>query len=134
LDRTVNLNGRGTLLLMRAILPILAPTGSRVLNIRSSTSRDPDPDMTIYAGTKGMVENFTRCWARDIPRRYGCTVNMIALSPVGTESLLTAPVEFLSQLRNRSDRVPVASRFAKPEEIASAVAALCDERTGWLNG
>lgn len=133
-DRAVNLNGRGTLLLTRAILPILNPSGSRIINIGSSTSRDPDPDMTIYAGTKGMIETFTRCWARDFPRKYGCTVNTIAPGPVATEGLLAAPAEFLGMLQAKSERVPAGTRFALPEEIAWTVAALCDENARWLNG
>ena len=77
-DLVVNLNGRGTMLLTRAVLPLLPPEGGRIINIGSATSRDPDPDLTIYAGTKGMIEAFTRCWSRFFPRRYGCTVNTIA--------------------------------------------------------
>ncbi|KAI5920396.1 3-oxoacyl-reductase [Camillea tinctor] len=146
-DRIVNLNGRGTMFLTRAIVPLLPSSSSsssspaekgsvrsRIVNIGSSTSRDPDPDMTIYAGSKGMVESFTRCWARDFPRRYGCTVNTVAPGPVATDSFLAAPEELLNHVRAKFDRVPVASRFARPEEIAWVVAELCEERAGWLNG
>ena len=133
-DRTVNLNGRGTLLLTRAVLPILSSAGSRIINIGSSTSRDPDPHMSIYVGSKGMIESFTRCWARDLPRRYGCTVNAIAPGPVGTEGVLAVQGEFLKHLQARQERTPVAARHAKPEEIAAVVAILCDEGAGWLNG
>lgn len=133
-DKVINLNGRGTLLLTRAVLPILSPTGSRIINIGSATSRDPDPDMTIYAGSKGMIEAFTRCWARDFPRKYGCTVNTVAPGPVGTEALLAAPPEFLNKLQKRTEKVPAAARLAKPEEIAWTVAMLSEENAGWLNG
>lgn len=125
-DAVVNLNGRGTLLLTRA--------GSRIVSVGSSTSRDPDPDMSVYAGSKGMVESFTRCWARELPRRYGCTVNTVAPGPVATEALLGAPLPFTDSLREKAERVPVASRFAEPEEVAWTVAMLCEEKAGWLNG
>ncbi|KAL1855552.1 hypothetical protein Plec18170_004273 [Paecilomyces lecythidis] len=133
-NKVVNLNGRGTLLLTRAVLPILSPVNSRIVNVGSTTSRDPDPDMTIYAGSKGMIEAFTRTWARDLPRKYGCTVNTVAPGPVGTEALLAAPPEFLGKLQKRTEGVPVASRLAQPEEIAWTVAMLCEEKAGWLNG
>lgn len=133
-EKTINLNGRGTVLLTRAILPLLAPTGSRIINIGSSTSRDPDPDMTIYAGSKGMIESFTRCWAREFPRKYGCTVNTVAPGPVATEALLAAPADSVDLLRSRLDQVPVESRFAQPEEIAWVVAELCEAKAAWLNG
>ena len=136
-DRTVNLNGRGTLLLTRAVLPILAASGSRIVNVGSSTSRDPDPHMSIYAGTKGMIEGFTRCWARDLPRQYGCTVNAVAPGPVGTEALLAAEGEgggFMRTLQARKEQTPVAPRYATPQEIAWMVAALCEEGASWVNG
>ncbi|KAJ5547310.1 3-oxoacyl- reductase [Penicillium frequentans] len=133
-EKTINLNGRGTVLLTHAILPLLAPIGSRIINIGSSTSRDPDPDMSIYAGSKGMIESFTRCWARDLPRKHGCTVNTVAPGPVATGTLLAAPGALLDLLRSRLDRVPVESRFAHPEEVAWVVAELCEAKAAWLNG
>ncbi|KAH7059047.1 3-oxoacyl-reductase [Macrophomina phaseolina] len=133
-DTVVNLNGRGTMLLTRAVLPFLTSPGSRIVNIGSSTSRGPEPDMTAYAGTKGMMESLTRCWAKESPRQYGCTVNTVAPGPVATEALLSAPPEFASFLRKKFERVPVAPRLARPEETAWAVAMLCEEGAGWLNG
>ncbi|KAL2404114.1 hypothetical protein ABEF95_002275 [Exophiala dermatitidis] len=133
-DKVINLNGRGTLLLTRATLKHLSPSNSRIINICSTTSRDPDPDMAVYAGSKGMIESFTRCWARDLPRKYGCTVNAVAPGPVGTEGLLAAPAEFQTVIKKRIEAAPVASRLARPEEIAWTVATLCEEGAGWLNG
>ncbi|KAI1338654.1 hypothetical protein F5Y15DRAFT_386558 [Xylariaceae sp. FL0016] len=71
-DRLVNLNGRGTFLLTQAALPHLPPVGSpggggRIVNIVSVSSRGAPPLQTIYAGTKGMVDSFTRCWAKELP-------------------------------------------------------------------
>jgi 3-oxoacyl-[acyl-carrier protein] reductase len=133
-EKTINLNGRGTFLLTRAILPLLSPAGSRIINIGSSTSRDPDPNMSIYSGSKGMIESFTRSWARDFPRQYGCTVNTVAPGPVATEALLAAPAALMDQLRSKLDRVPVESRLAQPSEIAWVVAELCEGKAAWLNG
>jgi 3-oxoacyl-[acyl-carrier protein] reductase len=133
-ESVVNLNARGTLLLTRASLPYLSSNHSRIINICSTTSRNPDPDMSIYAGSKGMIESFTRCWARDLPRKYGCTVNAVAPGPVATEAMLNAPPQLRDRLMQGFDRVPVAPRMARPEEIAWTVATLCDEGADWLNG
>ncbi|KAH8903404.1 3-oxoacyl-reductase [Coniochaeta sp. PMI_546] len=133
-DRTVNLNGRGTFLLTHAVLPILARDDSRIINIGSSTSRDPDPHMSIYAGSKGMIESFTRCWAKDLPRKYGCTVNAIGPGPVATETLLGARGPFLKPVQARQEQCPIETRYATPEEIAWVVASLCDEGASWVNG
>lgn len=132
-ETIMNVNGRGTWFLTRAALSILT-RDSRIINIGSSTSRDPDPNMSIYAGSKGMIESFTRCWARDLPRRYGCTVNTVAPGPVSTEKMLSSPPEFQDLVRKRLEKVPVATRMASPEEIAWTVAMLCEDSAGWLNG
>ncbi|KIX03992.1 uncharacterized protein Z518_07545 [Rhinocladiella mackenziei CBS 650.93] len=71
--------------------------------------------MTIYTGSKGMVESFTRCWTKDLPRKYA------------------APPELRKLLAAGLDKIPVASRMAQPEETAWAVAMLCEEEAGWLN-
>jgi len=133
-DMIVNVNGRGTMLLTRAVLPLLPPTGGRIINIGSTTSRDPDPDLTIYAGTKGMIEGFTRCWARFFPRKYGCTVNTVAPGPIATEKMLSLPAEFLNAVQERCADIPVAARMGEPADVAWTVAMLCEERSQWLNG
>ncbi|KAF5243292.1 hypothetical protein FANTH_8241 [Fusarium anthophilum] len=133
-DRIVTLNGRGTLLLTRAALPVLSRQHSRIINISSESTRSPEPSMTIYTGTKGMIETFTRCWAKELPRRYGCTVNTVAPGPIATNNLLSAPKDFLDIVLKHSEANPVASRLGAPEEVAAAVAMLCEEQTGWING
>ncbi|KAF5586170.1 3-oxoacyl-reductase [Fusarium pseudocircinatum] len=133
-DRIVTLNGRGTLLLTRAALPVLSGQHSRIINISSESTRSPEPFMTIYTGTKGMIETFTRCWAKELPRRYDCTVDTIAPGPIATDNMLSAPKEFLDLVLKQSERNPVASRLGAPEEVAAAVAMLCEEQADWING
>ncbi|KAM0077294.1 hypothetical protein ACKRZS_010598 [Fusarium odoratissimum] len=133
-ERIVTLNGRGTLLLTRAALPVLSRQHSRIINISSESTRSPEPFMTIYTGTKGMIETFTRCWAKELPRKYGCTVNTVAPGPIATDNLLSAPKEFLDLVLKQTEKNPVASRLGAPEEVAAAVAMLCEEQAGWING
>lgn len=61
-DLLVNINGRGTFLLTKAALPHLTKGSGRIVNIASISARGPPPNQTIYAGTKGMVDSFTKCW------------------------------------------------------------------------
>jgi 3-oxoacyl-[acyl-carrier protein] reductase len=133
-DSVMNLNGRGTILLTRAVLKHLAPKNSRIINIASATSRNPEPNISIYAGSKGMIESFTRCWAKDLPRQYGCTVNTVAPGPVDTELLRSAPPHVLATVMQTCNSTPVAPRLASPSEVAWTVAMLCEEQAGWLNG
>lgn len=61
-DLLVNLNGRGTFLMTQTVLPHLTKGTGRIVNIASISARGPPPNQTIYAGTKGMVDSFTKCW------------------------------------------------------------------------
>lgn len=133
-DATVSLNGRGTFLLTCAALKNLSRQNSRIINITSTTSRSPEPGYSIYAGTKGMIESFTRSWARELPPKFGCTVNSVAPGPVATESALAAPAHIQDMLRSTYSQTPVAPRMARPSEVAWTVATLCEEKAGWLNG
>lgn len=61
-DRMVNINGRGTFLLTQKVLPHLTKGSGRIVNIASMVARGAMAHQTIYAGTKGMIDSFTKCW------------------------------------------------------------------------
>lgn len=133
-DLLVNLNGRGTFLLTQASLPHLSKPGGRIINICSASSRAAPPMQTIYAGTKGMVDSFTRVWAKELPPVYGCTVNSVSPGPTRTEGFAAAGEEVMKILQPTIDSIPVAARMAESSEIAYAVAFFCEERSRWING
>jgi NAD(P)-dependent dehydrogenase (short-subunit alcohol dehydrogenase family) len=81
-----------------------------------------------------MQDSFTRCWAKELPRKYGCTVNAVSPGPTKTGGFLDAGPEMMKTLQPIIDQTPVASRMGEPEEIAYAVAMLADPRGRWING
>ncbi|KAG8629365.1 hypothetical protein KVT40_003230 [Elsinoe batatas] len=133
-DRVVNLNARRTLLLTQAVLPYLSKKNSRIVNIVSATARDPVPGISLYAGSKAMVDTFTKCWAKELPRQYGCTVNAVVPGPVQTPMMDAAPPEFKDKLNKFVEMTPVEPRMATGGDIAWVVAMLCEEGAGWVNG
>ncbi|CAK7234566.1 hypothetical protein SCUCBS95973_008979 [Sporothrix curviconia] len=133
-DQLVNLNARGTFLLTQATLPHLSGRGGRIVNIVSISARAAPPLQTIYAGTKGMVESFTRVWAKELPPKYGCTVNAVSPGPTMTDGFRAAGEEAMKVLGPTIAATPAAKRMGEPEEIAYAVAFLCEERARWVNG
>lgn len=72
--------------------------------------------------------------AKELPPRYGCTVNAVSPGPTKTEGFATAGDEQMKILQPIIDQTPVGARMAEPEEIAFAVAFLCEERARWING
>ncbi|KAK3081980.1 hypothetical protein LTS18_009288 [Coniosporium uncinatum] len=133
-DSMINLNARGTLLLTQAALKHLSRQNSRIVNITSSTARDAQANFTVYSGTKAMIDLFTRVWAKELPRKYGCTVNSVAPGPVNTEMMMAAPEEFKKGIQSLVEHTPVAPRMAHTWEIGYLVAMLCEEGAGWANG
>ncbi|KAF5600900.1 3-oxoacyl-reductase [Fusarium pseudoanthophilum] len=133
-DLLVNVNGRSTFLLTQSSLPHLTRGSGRIVNICSASSRGPPPLQTIYAGTKGMVDSFTKCWAKELPPKYGCTVNAVSPGPTKTEGFMAAGEEAMRILQPTIDATPAGKRMGTPEEIAFAVGFLCDERASWVNG
>ncbi|KAK7733838.1 hypothetical protein SLS63_004624 [Diaporthe eres] len=134
-----DLNARGPALLTQAALPHLSSRGgggsSRIVNVVSPTSRDPPgPDWTLYGGSKGALYSMTRAWAKELPREYGCTVNAVAPGPVDGLAINSAPDEFKKGLAVLSEATPVAPRLTQAAEVAWAVAMLCEEGAGWING
>lgn len=132
-DQLVNLNGRGTFLLTQAALKHLSKD-SRIVNICSISARESPPMQTIYAGTKGMVDAFTRVWAKELSPRYGCTVNSVSPGPTRTEGFEAAGDDFMRIMKPVMDKTPVGPRLGEKEEIAYAVLMLCMPRASWLNG
>lgn len=130
----VDLNCRGTFLLTQAALPHLSRTDSRIVNIASISARAAPALQTIYAGTKGMVDSFTRCWAKELPRKYGCTVNAVSPGPTMTEGFAGAGELFMKTMQPVLDQTPVGPRMAETDEIAFAVGFLCEPRASWING
>lgn len=130
----INLNARGTFFLTRAVLKHLSRENSRIINIGSSISHQPSPETSIYAGSKGLIEVYTKCWAAELPRKYGCTVNAVAPGPTATETFNAAPKEVIAALQPLIDATPVAARLGTPEDVAWMVASLCEEGAGWING
>ncbi|KAK4539203.1 hypothetical protein LTR36_001161, partial [Oleoguttula mirabilis] len=133
-DRLVNLNGRGTFLLTQEALKHLTKGSGRIVNIASASARTPPPWQTIYGGTKGMVDSFTMCWAKELPPKYGCTVNAVSPGPTKTEGFAAAGEEVMEFLQPTIDATPCGSRMGEPTEIAYAVAMLCEERASWVCG
>lgn len=130
----VNLNSRAVFLLVQALLPHLPSTDGRIVNICSISARAAPPLQTIYAGTKGMVDSMTRVWAKELPPKYGCTVNAVSPGPTMTAGFAAAGDDFMKAMKPVMDSTPVGARMARPEEIAFAVGFLCEPRASWING
>lgn len=133
-DCVVHTNARGPFLLTQAVLPHLTKGRGRIVNMISTSNRFPPPGQTLYAGSKGMLNAFTRVWAKELPPLYGCTVNAVSPGVTMTPGLQNCPKEMLGFLETVYASTPGGHRAADPSEIAFAVVNFCEEKARWING
>lgn len=148
-DRAMNLNARGAFALVKASLPHLTPYkpadppsmsgavgGSRIIIVGSAASRVPKANQGVYAATKGALDSILRVWAKELPPKYGCTVNLVAPGPVLTETFLEhfTPEEWEEIKGMLIAETPVEGGAASVEDVAWAVAFLAEERSRFING
>ncbi|KAH8768969.1 hypothetical protein F5883DRAFT_494093 [Diaporthe sp. PMI_573] len=136
-DRAMDLNARGAF-----ALPAEPPNmsgaigGSRIILVGSAASRVPKAGHRVYAATKGALDSILRVWAKELPPRYGCTVNMVAPGPVLTDSFLEhfTPEEWEKVRESLIRDTPVEGGAASVEDVAWAVAFFAEERSRFING
>lgn len=129
-DRVMNVNVRGTWLMVQAMAPSLRASGSgRIVNVASDTALWGAPKLLSYVASKGAVISMTRSLARELgPDGVGVT----AIAP----GILTTPsTDYVPEARHRhyAEGRAVPGPHA-PEEIADTVAFLLGEGALSLTG
>ncbi len=128
LDRMLAVNLRGPILVMRAVLPHLAPH-ARIINIASELAFLGRAGSSVYAATKGAMLSLTRSWAREFAP--GILVNAVAPGPVDTPLL---DFENMDPALKALEISNPLGRIGRPEEIAGAVLFLASPEAGFITG
>jgi 3-oxoacyl-[acyl-carrier protein] reductase len=126
-DRIFNLNTRGLFFTSQEALKSMLD-GGRIVNISSVASHLTAPGRSVYAGTKGAIEAFTRVWAAELGIRR-ITVNSVSPGMVETERLKK---NLPPEVRERFIRDTPLARIGQPDDIADIVIFLCSEEGRWL--
>jgi len=119
----INTNLNGTFYCTSAAVPAMVEQKfGRIVNIASFSGQAGNFGQANYAATKGGIIAFTKVLALELAR-YNITANVVAPGFTSTDMLGPIPDDILTQIKAK---IPL-QRFAKPEEIAKAVAFLiCD--------
>ncbi|KWX77877.1 SDR family oxidoreductase [Paenibacillus jilunlii] len=104
--------------------------GGRIINFSTSVNGQMFPAYSIYAGTKGAVEQFTRQLAKEFGSK-GITINAVAPGPVATDLFLEGKSEAQLEGLKKSNAF---GRLGQPEDIAGVVSFLAAEQSGWITG
>ena len=101
----------------------------RIINISSVNGRKGQFGQTNYSASKAGLHGFTKALAQETASK-GITVNTIAPGYTDTAMVRAVPGAVLDKI---IAEIPIG-RLARPEEIAHAVAFLCEENSGYITG
>ncbi len=90
-DKQFNLNAKGTFFACQQAMKYMEEKG-RIINFSTSVVGQMFPTYSVYAGTKGAVEQFTRQLAKELAVKQ-ITINAVAPGPVNTELFTVGKTE-----------------------------------------
>lgn len=138
--RVMAVNLDGAFLTLKAALASIQGEGAIVLTA-SAAGLKAEPNIAAYAASKAAVIQLARVAAREAAPR----VRVNAIAPGGTETAIWSAQPFFTDLLARTGSEDAAyralagaatplGRFAKPEEIADAIAFLLSPRAAFITG
>lgn len=130
IDLMIDVNIRALIAICQAVLPgMVARRTGIVINISSVAAARGNIGQTVYAGSKGFVESFTRSVAAEYGAR-GIRCNTVAPGAIDAGSLR----ELLVYAADEVKQATSAGRLGTADDVAAAVAFLCSPEASFING
>lgn len=128
-DKQFAINVKGTYFACQQAMKHMEQ-GGRIINFSTSVVGQMFPAYSVYAATKGAVEQITRQLAKEFGPK-GITINCIAPGPVATELFITGKSQ---EQIDALSKMNALQRLGEPVDIANAVELLVDEQSRWITG
>jgi 3-oxoacyl-[acyl-carrier protein] reductase len=128
-DKQFAINVKGTYFACQQAFHHMNQNG-RIINFSTSVAGQMFPTYSVYAGTKGAVEQFTRQLAKELGPK-GITINAIAPGPINTELFTVGKTE--EQIEGIR-KMNAFGRLGEPNDIASVALFLASEESQWITG
>ncbi|MCY8514246.1 SDR family oxidoreductase [Bacillus atrophaeus] len=128
-DKQFSLNTKGTFFACQQAMKYMEEEG-RIINISTSVAGQMFPAYSVYAGTKGAVEQFTRQLAKEFGAKK-ITINAVAPGPVHTELFSADKTE--EQMESLK-KMNAFNRLGEPEDIADVIGFLVSKQSQWITG
>lgn len=130
IQKMINVNVIAIVKITKSVISgMVAKHKGCIVNISSITATRGNRGQTVYSGTKGFIESFSRSLAAEYGSR-GIRINCVAPGPISTGSLK----ELLSYAPEEVKQSIVSNRLGKPEDVGSVVAFLCSKEAEFING
>jgi 3-oxoacyl-[acyl-carrier protein] reductase len=128
-DRLMGTNLKGPFFAIQQAGRVL-PDGGRIVALSTLNTAVPGPGVSLYAGSKGALEQFVKVAAREFGAR-GITVNTVSPGTTDTDMFHTSnPPEAAAQVT----AITALGRLGQPADIADIVAFLAGPDSRWLTG
>jgi NAD(P)-dependent dehydrogenase (short-subunit alcohol dehydrogenase family) len=126
LERTLNLNFKGTFYAMQAVLPhMLANRFGVIVNVASMAVKRGGPGTSVhYAAAKGAVNSMTMGVAREFAAQG---IRCLSISPGPIDTAFAAAAATSPELKQAMLNDIPMKRFGKAEEIAELVLFMCSD-------
>lgn len=128
-DRLFAINVKGTFFACQQAARRLSD-GGKIINVSSTVTRMMLPGYSIYAASKGAVDQITRVLAKELGGR-NITVNAVSPGPVDTDLFRDGKSE--EQVQQMA-QMAALGRIGQVQDIADAVAFLASEAARWITG
>ncbi|SEI97704.1 3-oxoacyl-[acyl-carrier protein] reductase [Propionispira arboris] len=128
-DKQFAVNVKGTFFACQQALKHMENNG-RIVNFSTSVAGQMFPTYSVYAGTKGAVEQFTRQLAKEFGSKQ-ITINAVAPGPVNTELFKLGKTE---QQIDAMKKMNAFGRIGEPEDIANVIEFLVSDQSQWVTG
>jgi acetoacetyl-CoA reductase len=129
-DAVINTNLNSLFNVTKQVIGDMLDRGwGRIVNISSVNGQKGQFGQTNYSTAKAGIHGFTMALAQEVATK-GVTVNTVSPGYIGTEMVRSIRPDVLEKIVGT---IPV-KRLGEPEEIASIVAWIASEESGFATG
>jgi 3-oxoacyl-[acyl-carrier protein] reductase len=128
-DSVFTFNAKGNFFALQEAAKYMAD-GGRIVTFSTPYTVQPQPNLSVIAGSKAAIEAFTFALAKEVGSR-GIRVNAIMPGPTTTDSFASL---VSSEEQAQLLQMAPLQRLAEPEDIANAVAFLVSDDSGYITG